>query len=60
MLEKEILKLLQKISKQLETISSTQANIEDEISRLNKEVTTFQHITLRNLVKNLPEKVQRE
>ncbi len=49
MLEKEIIKLLQKISIQLEMISLVQREIKGEIGIIYKNLSDFQENTLRQL-----------
>jgi hypothetical protein len=49
MLEKEILKLLRRISRQLEEIAATQEGIRAEMIELHSEFAEFQQQTLKNL-----------
>ena len=54
MFEKEILKLLQKITIQLEMISFVQKEIKGEISLIYKELSDFQEKTLKQLSQPVP------
>lgn len=49
MLEQEIVKLLSKISQQLEEVSANQAEIKKEILNLHIELATFEEMTLQSL-----------
>lgn len=49
MISSQILKLLEKISQQLETISVSQEEIKQQILSLNGELNDFQEYTLKNL-----------
>lgn len=49
MLEKEILKLLQKISKQLEDISEVQNDIKRETGALYQHLLELEEVTIHNL-----------
>lgn len=49
MISSQILKLLEKISQQLETISVSQEEIKQQILSLNCELNDFQEYTLKNL-----------
>ncbi|MDO8520179.1 MAG: hypothetical protein Q7T11_08475 [Deltaproteobacteria bacterium] len=53
MIQQEILKLLQKISAQLDDISTAQGEIKDEIFLLHREFLRFQEHTLKNLESSL-------
>ena len=52
-MQKEIIKLLQKISRQLEEISSVQDTINMEIRDLYADLVEFRSHTLKNLEKQL-------
>lgn len=49
MIEKEILKLLRQISRQLEGIARTQVEIREEILTLQADFTDFQNHTLKSI-----------
>lgn len=53
MIEKQIIKLLKKISVQLEDISAVQEKIRAEILRLHEELGEFHASTLKNLEDSL-------
>lgn len=49
MISSQILKLLEKISQQLESLSVSQEEIKQQILNLNGELNNFQEYTLKNL-----------
>ncbi len=56
MLEKEILKVLNRVSLQLETISQVQNEIKEEITSLYKHLLELREHTLKNLEERFPQR----
>lgn len=55
MLQNEILKLLKKVSAQLEEVVQAQLGIRNQINMLHNEIVCFEEITLKDLEEKIAE-----
>lgn len=60
MLQNEILKLLKKVSAQLEEVVQTQLGIRNQINMLHNEIVCFEEITLKDLEEKIAESLRPE
>ena len=58
MFQREILKLLKKVSAQLDEVVETQQGIRKQINMLHNEIVCFEEITLKDLEEKIAESLR--